>query len=578
MKNVALVGLGPHAKRIYINYLKKHKIKLELIIELHSQKRKTKEYLEKNGFKNTKIFTIDDTLKDNKHLPNNIYSNLKTICEVLNITHLIIATEPKAHFMYIEFGLKNDLKVLTDKPIVVTKNMTSLKSIEKVRKQYYEILKLEKESKGTCYVMCQRQYHKGYEEIKKVLEQTVKKYKIPITNIEIMHSDGSWEMPHDMKKENHPYKYGYGKLYHSGYHFIDLLSDFIKINDTLSHEKKITNATVYSSVVTENDEIKCINIEDYKKIFKGQDIPKFYYENNYPKFKKYGEKDYHGLLNFYNKNGFIITTASLTLLHNGISMRNWINTKDFYKSNGRIRHERINITIGHILNIQVHSYQSKEIKDRTESEEKVGGLEHFDIYFFNNPLIDQKPFKEIHLGNLYNEKYKKEFQGYNELSREIFLNHFLNNKECKSNIKDQALSIEILHSCSKGIHNYYAKKQKIEKIEIRNNYTYPLIANRLKNYSNNKYINYESETIKGDIYFKKQYKFYNIINYIPELKKYTVFISINDTKNVAGSLLLKTFEKKFFANLYYKYLKLIINHKNISFVLRLLEEKRFTNS
>ena len=84
------------------------------------------------------------------------------------------------------------------------------------------------------------------------------------------------------------------------------------------------------------------------------------------------------------------------------------------------KNERINIEIGHLLNIQVHSYQSKEICDRTDDEEKVGGLEHFDIYFFNNPLIDKEPFKEIHLGDMYSEKEKKEFLGYNELSRERF--------------------------------------------------------------------------------------------------------------------------------------------------------------
>ena len=282
--------------------------------------------------------------------------------------------------MYLEFALKNNINVLTDKPITVTKDMTSLKSIEKVRKQYYEILELANHSKGTCKVMCQRQYHRGYEKIKEVLANVVNKYKMPITNIDIFHSDGAWEMPHDLGKENHPYKYGYGKLFHSGYHFIDLLSDFIKINDVLTENKKIVSADVYSKVYTPNDEINSITIDDYKNIFKKQTIPDYYYNNEHPKFDKFGEKDYHGLLTFYNNSGFTITTASLNLLHNGVSRRAWIETRDFYKQNGRIRHERVNIEIGHLMNIQVHSYQSKEISERTSNEENVGGLEHFDIY------------------------------------------------------------------------------------------------------------------------------------------------------------------------------------------------------
>lgn len=571
MNHVALIGIGPHAKRIYLNYFRKHKVDLSFVVDLNSQKETIRKYLDDNGFKNTKIFTIDDIYKDDDHLPENVAGDLLAVCNTFEITHLIISTEPKAHFMYLEFALKNNINVLTDKPITVTKNMTSLSSIEKVRKQYYQILELAKHSKGTCNVMCQRQYHRGYEKIKEILTDTVNKYQMPITNIDIFHSDGAWEMPHDLGKENHPYKFGYGKLFHSGYHFIDLLSDFIKINDTLGGNKKIVSGDVYSKVFTPNDEMNILNVEDYKRLFKNQEIPNYYYENTTPTFSHYGEKDYHGLLTFYNKDGFTITTANLNLLHNGVSRRSWIETKDFYKSNGRIRHERINIEIGHLLNIQVHSYQSKEICDRTADEEKVGGLEHFDIYFFNNPLIDKEPFKEIHLGDMYSEKEKQEFLGYNELSREIFLTNFLNNKECKGDIRDQALAIEILYACAKGIHNHYNHKQKVEKIEIRNDYTYRFIAKRLKQYSNPVNKNLEKQEVKSDIYYKDSYTLYNFMRYVPDKNFYEVFISIDDSKDVAGSLLDKTFKNKYIAFLYYKYLEYIINHRKISYIETMIE-------
>lgn len=572
MKNVALVGIGPHAKRIYLNYFKKHKVNLALVIDLNSQRESIKNYLVENGFKNTKIFTIDDIYKDDEHLPEKISSNLLAVCNTLEATHLIISTEPKGHFMYLEFALKNNINVLTDKPITVTKDMTSLKSIEKVRKQYYEILELANHSKGTCKVMCQRQYHRGYEKIKEVLANVVNKYKMPITNIDIFHSDGAWEMPHDLGKENHPYKYGYGKLFHSGYHFIDLLSDFIKINDSLDGNKSIVSGDVFSKVFTPNDEMNILNIEDYKRLFEDQNIPEYYKENSNPNFNKYGEKDYHGLLTFYNKNGFPITTANLNLLHNGVSRRSWIETKDFYKSNGRIRHERINIEIGHLLNIQVHSYQSKEISDRTDNEEQVGGLEHFDIYFFNNPLIDKEPFKEIHLGDMYSAKEKKEFLGYNELSREIFLTNFLNNKDCKGDIRDQALAIEILYSCAKGIHNHYNHKNKIEKIEVRNDYTYRFIAEKLKKYSNPFDKRFEKKDVKSNIHYKDSYTFYNFLKFIPEKNIYEVFISIDDSRDVAGSLLDKTFKNKYVAIIYYQILEYFLINKGVSRIKRLIEK------
>ena len=165
MKNIALIGIGPHAKRIYLHYFKKKKVNFELVVDLESKKDSIRKYLDENGFENTKIFTLPDKYKDDEHLPEKISSHLLKVCKILGITHLIISTEPKAHYMYLEFALKNNINVLTDKPITVTKNMTSLQSIEKIRKQYYEILELAKNSKGICKVMCQRQYHRGYEMI-----------------------------------------------------------------------------------------------------------------------------------------------------------------------------------------------------------------------------------------------------------------------------------------------------------------------------------------------------------------------------------------------------------------------------
>lgn len=55
--------------------------------------------------------------------------------------------------MYLNFGLKNNLDVLTDKPITVVKNMTSIHSINKIRKQYYDILELANKSDLMCKVM-----------------------------------------------------------------------------------------------------------------------------------------------------------------------------------------------------------------------------------------------------------------------------------------------------------------------------------------------------------------------------------------------------------------------------------------
>ena len=554
-RSIALIGLGPHAKRIYLHYIKKHNENLALVVDLKSEKDNVRKYLDENGFKNTKIFCVEDKYKDYLELPEDIASNLLSVLQTFEITHIFISTEPKAHNMYLKFALKNNINVLTDKPITVTKNMTSVRSINKVRKQYYDILKLAENSTADCKVMCQRQYHKGYEYIKKLLNETVSKYQVPITYISIYHCDGNWEMMHDLDKENHPYKYGYGKLFHSGYHFIDLLSDFIKINNQLPKNKRIKHGEVYSNCFTPNDEKAIINVDDYKRLFSNQTIPDFYNEVKDPNFKKYGEKNFYGLMKFTNSNNQLITEVNLNLLHYGFSRRGWIQSKNFYKENGRIRHESINIHVGPLMNIQVHSYQSKEIKDRTNDmkfEEQIGGLEHFEIHIYRNVE-------------------KENILGYNELSREQYLNNFLKGKCDRGDIKDQALAIEILHSCAMGIHNYYAKKEQPEIIDVTNKHIYPIDIKFLKQYSNKENIEQEKKLISFIPIEKDNYEFSVIINDLIKKKTFETFISITIDKKVAGGLLHKEFKTKLMAYIYSKYLNFIIKNKDLSKIIKVIE-------
>ena len=572
-KNVALIGLGPHAKRIYLNYFKKHNIELGLIVDLESKRDSVKKYLNENNFKNTKIYTIDDKYKDNIHLPNNISQTLAEICKTLEISHIIISTEPKAHNMYLEFALKNNIDVLTDKPITVCKNMTSLKSINEISKQYNEIIKLANNSKAMCNVMCQRQYHRGYEYIKNLLTDVVKKYQVPITYIDIYHCDGNWEMPHDLLKENHPYKYGYGKLFHSGYHFIDLLSDFVKINNQLSDTKKITKGSIYSTCFTPNDELAVFNIKDYKRIFKEQEIPDYYNQNQNPKFNKFGEKNFYGQLTFKNANNQTITTANLNLLHYGFSRRGWIQSKDYYKSNGRIRHERINIQVGTLLNIQVHSYQSKEIKDRLDilQEEEIGGLEHFDIDIYRNvDILGGKPFERIKLGDLYSEKEKKNILGYNELSREEYLTNFLKGKCSKGDIRDQALGIEILKSCAIGIHNHYNNKKQVEKINIKNSNMYSIKIDTLKSFSIRDNIKQEKVMLDHYSIIGNDAEYGVILNHLKNKNDYEIYLYIESDNKIASFLLYKELTNRVMAKLYFKYLKYIASKTSINKIAKKL--------
>ena len=48
-KNIILVGLGPHAKRIYINLMKKHNVLPKLVVDLEEKRDDIINYLQKEN-------------------------------------------------------------------------------------------------------------------------------------------------------------------------------------------------------------------------------------------------------------------------------------------------------------------------------------------------------------------------------------------------------------------------------------------------------------------------------------------------------------------------------------------------
>ena len=336
----------------------------------------------------------------------------------------------------------------------------------------------------------------------------------------------------------------------------------IKINNNLCKTKAITNFNLYSNSFTPKDELDVFNIEDYKRIFNNQEIPDYYSKGNY-NFENFGEKNFYSLFEFKNSKGNTITNVSMNLLHYGFSRRGWIKTRDFYKSNGRIRHERINIQVGPLMNIQVHSYQSKEIKDREDilTEENIGGLEHFDILIFrNSDLIGGKPFEKITLGDLYKTKEKENMLGYNELSRNEFISNFLNDKCDKSDLKEHGLGIEILYKCA--LSNIVHKKlnSKINKQEIL-----PFNIYELKDYVVSKYKNEEKELIN---HYEKNTDYNYGVNlyYLSNLKKYYVYMYIEQKNKIVSNLLLKEYNSKIFSYIYFKFLCKLVNLNNINVI------------
>lgn len=451
--NVIIIGSGPHSERTYYPFCSKFNINPVAVIDLESMKERVEKDINIYGWNSEMIF-LEDQFRDALQLPKKMIDSLNQLIEDKHVNYVIISTEPKGHMMYIDFFSKKSVHMLIEKPITAPRTLHTLEDVALIKESYEKIIR-QRNPEFQCKVMCQRKFNQGYIFIRQLLIDVISKHNIPITSLLINHCDGNWILPHDLFYENHPYKYGYGKLFHSGYHFIDLLCDLVKLNGYITKEKQITSARLFSSFQMAKDDSAIVSKSDLFRLFQGQEIPEYYKDDkNCIDYSEMGEKNIYTQIEFKNAQGANICVANLNIGQIGFSRRGWaITHKDHYKDNGRVRHEHINIQVGPLMNIQVHSYQSKEIKDRAKEEFGFGGLDHFDIDIFrNSEIIGGIPYERISAKSLMQES-NIGTKGLNEDSREIFLQDFFSkNPSNMGDIEEHKLGIEFLYRiCLQGI-------------------------------------------------------------------------------------------------------------------------------
>lgn len=448
---VALIGLGPHARRIYLHYLALHGAFPALVVELESAAAQTEAALRaaQPAARPCQTLFVPDAERDAEELSPAVQERLLDALRTAGVTHVILATEPKAHYAYLRFLLTHDLNVLCDKPLTAPVHVsTQPRQAELIHAQYQHLkaLYLGARARGgaSCQVQCQRRWHDGYAYVHALLREVVHTYGVPITSIDLYHCDGMWNMPDELFfRENHPYKYGYGKLMHSGYHFVDVLGWLYGINGQLERKRADTVA-VTAHAVRPSDHLTVLDDQDYARLLRGSFSPWFEPARR-RELGAFGELDVNAHLQF-TRQGRVVTTGTLHLLQTGFTRRSWGQLpSDTYKGNGRVRHERLNVQVGPLLNLQIHSYQAREIKERDASTQ-AGAVEHFEVYVFRNTdLIGGQPFERIDIQSLAHLR-GPEALGFNEQAREQSIMSFLTGDTATSDLLDHDLSIGLLAS------------------------------------------------------------------------------------------------------------------------------------
>ncbi|MFC1627440.1 Gfo/Idh/MocA family oxidoreductase [Patescibacteria group bacterium] len=436
--NLLLIGIGPHAKRIYFPIYQKdgesHGFKIVAGVDLEEKRKDIERYFREKGEFLEMIFILKSQ-KSYKKLSTAVEDRLNRLVKDLDIQGVIIASEPLTHVMYAKWALKKGLSILMDKPISTHKDIaTSQKAVSLIKKDFKDLKKLylKAKAKNNRYLfslMAQRRYHPAYKKIKSLLAEIFEETNCPVTSIQTCHADGQWRLPHEIVDiKYHSFNEGYGKCSHSGYHFFDIVPWFLEAAE--KKNKKINNVDVVSNFSRPNDFLSQISLQDYKKIFSNQKIFNKYSESKLRKlFKNFGEIDaFNSFVFKHNKQ--VITLGSINLSHNSFSQRGWANigNRDLYKGNGRVRHETHLIEQGPFQSISFISYQGKEVNpNKNKNLYRVGGEYHLDIHVFRNDKLNRKwkNYQKYTLKDFNNLKMSGHSRGHQEDARRKSLIEFV---------------------------------------------------------------------------------------------------------------------------------------------------------
>jgi len=479
--NLLLIGVGPHAKRIYVpaffRLAADYPIRLIAAVDLKRQTHTVDSYLKDQKYDLEMLYL--DSFDPADGIPNHSRAMLDALVNKFDIQGVVIATEPTAHKVYAEWALRKSLHILMDKPITARKAISVDPSQAMgLIDDYNELLdlyKLHQANKLTIFsINVQRRYEHGFDKVRELISETAKKFKIPVTSMQVMHADGSWRFPQEViTQESHGLKDGFGKVAHSGYHMFDMVWQMYQSG--FVDDKQPDQLEIFSSPLTPSGLSLYLNEEDYSRYF-GSDYKRTGLSSKQylDKISDYGEMDSFSIIRLL-RGGENICNISVNLLHSSFSRRSWATpNEDLYKGNGRIKHQQFIIQQGPFQCIQIHNYQSKDKHDVDNSDEfEVGGNNHFDIYVFRNVGMfgEGKAFFKISARDLEQQADITGLTGENAKDRVIrefieFILGRININDVKSNIDTHAVSVKLMSGVCQSSANIRSNKNPLISISI----------------------------------------------------------------------------------------------------------------
>lgn len=359
--HLIIVGFGPVASYKYIRFIqkliKKDKISSYSIVDLKSQ-----ESLILNKLKSISIKPIDILFINNEYF--NKGSNKKglhifdTFCKKQregkkNLLKVLISTEAQAHELYLNYCIEEGIDSLTTKPILLPMKNNTFNYAELTNKMLLLLEKSELKKANHSVLVLGREHKIFKQKVMKPIKKKMKELNIPITSIHLKTASGVWNMIDEFEtREDHPYKYGYGMLMHGGYHYVDMLVQFLKLNKKIYNtDKFFLEINTFSAYPKEQDYRLPVHINSKLK-------RKRKLLNNFDEKYNYGETDIVINFSLKNQNDKVLTLGTFSMEQTTPGIRSWLEFPNVsYNINGRMHSTDLDIRLSTLYSINGHVHK-----------------------------------------------------------------------------------------------------------------------------------------------------------------------------------------------------------------------------
>ena len=117
IRRVAIIGLGPHNRRIYYPQLERRNIVVALVIDIEGQRESVEGFLQGRRLQPEQVVYIPTEARDDPTMHPTAAAALQAARD--RFDGIIISSEPSSHQPYLRWALEHGVPALIDKPPII---------------------------------------------------------------------------------------------------------------------------------------------------------------------------------------------------------------------------------------------------------------------------------------------------------------------------------------------------------------------------------------------------------------------------------------------------------------------------